>query len=67
MKDNVFYRNRKAIQAICRKHNVDVSVGSRMFAKEAKLTDYHADLNAWDQECIKYMRSKDKTLADLFR
>lgn len=67
LKDNVFYQNRKAIQAICKQRNVDVNTGTRMFLFDAKLSGYPADLAEWDQACIEYARAKDKTLADLFR
>lgn len=67
MKNNVFYQNRKAIEALCNLHNVDVSVGTRMFVQEAKLEDYREDLDAWEAECRKYMADNEKTLADLFK
>lgn len=66
MKNNRFYQNRKAIQQISKTRDVDVSVAARMLAHEKGWTDHHAELNAWDQECIKYARHKTKTLADLF-
>ena len=39
MEKNVFWQNRKAIQAICKRDNVDVDVATRKFIHEAKLTD----------------------------
>ena len=42
-KENVFYQNRKAIQAICQRDNCDVGVGTSKFIHEAQLTGYHAD------------------------
>ena len=67
MEKNVFWQNRKAIQAICKRDNVDVDVATRKFIHEAKLTDYGDDWADWQMECRKYMKAKDKTLADLFR
>lgn len=67
MTNNRFYQNRMAIKALCDKRNVTVDVGSRMYAQQMGWTDYVGDLNEWDALCIKYMRSKDKGLADLFK
>ncbi|MCI8414924.1 MAG: hypothetical protein HFF00_04765 [Ruminiclostridium sp.] len=65
--NNVFYQNRKAIQAICQRDNCDVSVGTSKFIHEAQLTGYHADLDDWQALCRAYMMDKQRTLADLFR
>lgn len=66
-KENVFYQNRKAIQAICQRDNCDVGVGTSKFIHEAQLTGYHADLDDWQALCRAYMMDKQRTLADLFR
>lgn len=66
-KENVFYQNRKAIQAICKRDACDVGVGTSKFIQEAKLTDYRDDLDAWQALCREYMADKKRTLADLFR
>lgn len=67
MEKNVFWQNRKAIQAICKRDNVDVDTATHKFIHEAKLTGYGDDLADWQMECRKYMRDKNRTLADLFR
>ena len=67
MKNNRFYNARMAIEALCDQRNVTVDVGSRMYAQEQGWTNYNGELNEWDALCTKYMRAKDKTLADLFK
>jgi len=66
-KENVFYQNRKTIQAICKRDACDVGVGTSKFIHEAQLTGYHADLDDWQALCRAYMMDKQRTLADLFR
>lgn len=66
-KDNVFYQNRKTIQAICKRDDCDVGVGTSKFIQEAKLADYRNDLDAWQALCREYMADKKLTLADLFK
>lgn len=67
MKNNRFYQNKKEIQRISREKCVEVSVAARMLAKEKGWTNYQAELAAWDDLCISYMRHPTKTLVDLFR
>ena len=64
---NRFYLNRKEIAKISERENVDVTIAARMLASEKHWTGCVAELNAWDQECIKYARDKKLTLADLFK
>lgn len=63
---NRFYLHRKEIQEISKRENVDVTIAARMLASDKNWTGCIAELNAWDQECIKYARDKKLTLADLF-
>lgn len=67
MENNRFYQHKAAIKALCDKKRVTVDVGSRMYAHDRQWANYTKELNEWDQLCIKYMRSKDKGLDDLFR
>lgn len=67
MENNRFYQHKAAIKALCDEKQVTVDVGSRMYAHERQWANYTKELNEWDQLCIKYMRSKDKGLDDLFR
>ena len=63
---NRFYLHRKEIQKISNDEQVDVTIAARMLASKYGWKDHIAELNAWDQECIKYVRDKKKSLADLF-
>ena len=69
MQNNRFYQNRARIQAISKERNLTVSEASRALAVEKgwEQKDYIDEINAWDQECIKFMRHPTKTLADLFK
>lgn len=67
MTENRFYVNRKQIQQICKERNVDVDVGSTMYAKEHGWKNYETEMNEWKALQRKYIQSKDKTLADLFK
>lgn len=67
MENNRFYQHRMEIKAISEEHNVDVSVASRMLAKEKGWTGCNAELNAWDEHCRYYVKHPTKTLADLFK
>ena len=64
---NRFYLHRKEIQKISNDEQVDVTIAARMLASQKKWTGYIGELNDWDQECIKYVRDKKLTLADLFK
>lgn len=66
-KENVFYQNRKAIQAICKRDACDVGVGTSKFIQDANLEGYRDDLDAWQALCRVYMNDKQRTLADLFQ
>lgn len=66
MKNNRFYENRKAIQKISKSRGVEAGVAARMLARENGWTNYHAELTAFDDLCIQYMKHSTKTLADLF-
>ena len=59
---NRFYANRMAIKAISEKEGVDVDIASRMYAQQQGWT-------GWEKDDIQrsYMKSKTKTLADLFK
>lgn len=67
MKNNRFYQHRAEIKAISEKMGLDVSSASRALAHEKDWVDYQNELNAWDEECIKYVKHSTKTLADLFK
>lgn len=66
MTKNRFYIYKQEIKKISEERNVEVSVAARMLAHEKGWENYHAELNDWDQRCIRYMKHETKTLADLF-
>ena len=67
MENNRFYKNRHRIDEISRTQNVDAGVATSILIQEKGWTNYSAELNAWQNLMRKYQRSKDKTLADLFK
>lgn len=67
MENNRFYQNRKQIQKLCNERTVDVDVGSTMFAKEHGWKNWESEMDEWKALQRKYIQSKDKTLADLFK
>jgi hypothetical protein len=67
MMDNRFYENRMAIKAVAEERSVDVSVASKMYAVEQGWTNYSKEMDEWNAIQRKYIRAKDKTLADLFK
>ena len=64
---NRFYQNRMAIKAISEKEGVDVDIASRMYAQQQGWTGWEKEMNEWNDIQRSYMKSKTKTLADLFK
>ena len=64
---NRFYQNRMAIKAISEKEGVDVDIASRMYAQQQGWTGWEKEMDEWNDIQRSYMKSKTKTLADLFR
>ena len=64
---NRFYANRMAIKAISEKEGVDVDIASRMYAQQQGWTGWEKEMDEWNDIQRSYMKSKTKTLADLFR
>ena len=67
MENNRFYQHRMAIKKVCDQHNVDIGVGSRMYAKEQGWTDWGKEMDEWNAIQRKYVQHPTKTLADLFK
>lgn len=67
MENNRFYQNRHRIAEISREQNVDAGVATSIFAHEKGWGNCVAELNEWQNLMRKYQKSKDKTLADLFK
>ena len=64
---NRFYQNRMAIKAISEKEGVDVDIASRMYAQQQGWTGWEKEMDEWNDIQRSYMKSKTKTLADLFK
>ena len=56
-----------AIKAISEKEGVDVDIASRMYAQQQGWTGWEKEMNEWNDIQRSYMKSKTKTLADLFK
>lgn len=67
MNNNIFYKNRMAIKAICDERGVDAGVGTIMWAKENGVDTHGEAIEAWKALMVKYQRDKKLTLADLFK
>ena len=64
---NRFYQNRMAIKAIREKEGVDVYIASRMYPQQKCWTGWEKEMDEWNDIQRSYMKSKTKTLADLFK
>ena len=64
---NRFYQNRMAIKAISEKEGVDVDIASRMYVQQQGWTGWEKEMDEWNDIQRSYMKSKTKTLADLFK
>lgn len=66
MTDNRFYIHKQEIKKISEEKGVEVGVAARMLAHERGWENHQAELTAFDDLCVQYMRHPTKTLADLF-
>ena len=64
---NRFYQNRKAIQTLGKERGVSIDVASTMYAQEQGWTGWEKEMDEWNDIQRSYMKSKTKTLADLFK
>ena len=67
MENNRFYQNRHRIAELGNQHNVDAGVATSMLINEKGWTDHYVELNEWQNLMKKYQKSKNQTLADLFK
>ena len=64
---SILQKNCMAIKAISEKEGVDVDIASRMYAQQQGWTGWEKEMDEWNDIQRSYMKSKTKTLADLFK
>ena len=57
----------RIVWQLSEKEGVDVDIASRMYAQQQGWTGWEKEMDEWNDIQRSYMKSKTKTLADLFR
>lgn len=64
--NNLYFKNRGTIKAICDELDVSVDIGTDILRKRKGWPEQSEELNEWRDIIRKFELSKEFTLADLF-